>query len=291
MSFPRFQSTLARPVAVSGFGYWCGRDVRVEFRPAAADAGIRFVRDDLDRSAYVLALAKYRLDVSRRTNLHCRGIEFDMVEHILAALAGLRIDNCEVGVNGVEMPGCDGSAIAFVRALDSAGIVQQDSPAPRLNITEPVILSRGASRIEAHPDPEGRYSVEFHLDYPNDPAVGRQSASLEVNPESFRAEIAPCRTFVLQREADAIRRQGLGQRVTPRDLLVFDDVGPVDNVLRFENECARHKVLDVIGDMALTGCEIAGRIVAHRSGHQLNGALARELVARFATVAPLPATA
>ena len=291
MPFSRLQSTISRPVTVSGYGYWSGQDVQVEFRPAAAGTGIVFVRDDLSSRVRVPARVEHRLDVPRRTNLRYQGVEIDMVEHILAALAGLQIDNCEVGVDRPEMPGCDGSSLAFVQALDAVGTTELDAVAKRLEIAEPVCLSSGDSWIEAYPDPDGKYSVEFHLDYPYDLAIGRQSATCEVTPVNFRRELAPCRTFVLQREAEKIRQQGLGQRVTPRDLLVFDDAGPVENVLRFANECARHKALDVVGDMALTGREIAGRIVAHHSGHDLNGALARELVRRFVAAPPLRATA
>ncbi|MCG8451305.1 MAG: UDP-3-O-acyl-N-acetylglucosamine deacetylase [Pirellulales bacterium] len=291
MSFSRLQQTISRPAIVSGYGYWSGNDVRVEFRPAEANAGITFVRDDLGSQARVPARAEYRMQVPRRTNLSYQGVQVEMVEHIMAALAGLQIDNCEVGVDQAEMPGCDGSSLAFVQALDAVGVVQQTAAAHRIEITESVRLASGASWIEAHPDPARKYSLEFELDYPHDAVIGQQAIAVEMTPDQFRREIAPCRTFVLQREAEAMIRQGLGKRVTPRDLLVFDEQGPVENVLRFENECARHKTLDVIGDMALTGCEIAGRIVAHRSSHQLNAALAGELVSRFATVQSLRATA
>ena len=291
MSSSRLQRTITRPAMVSGYGYWTGRDVRVEFRPAKAGTGITFVRDDLGSTMRVPARVEHRINVPRRSNLNCQGVQVDMVEHILAALAGLQIDNCEVGVDQAEMPGCDGSSLAFVQALDAVGTVEQQAKVRQLEITEPVCLSSGESWIEAQPDPTGNYSVQFELDYPHASVIGQQSVSIEVTPESFRRELAPCRTFVLQREADEMIRQGLGERVTPRDLLVFDDQGPVENVLRFENECARHKALDVIGDMALTGCEIIGRIVAHRSGHQLNAALASHLVTRFAATQPLRATA
>ncbi len=283
----RQQRTISRPVLVGGYGYWSGQDVRVEFRPASVGAGITFVRDDLGPDARVPAQVEHRLDVPRRTNLRCQGVQVDMVEHIMAALAGLQIDNCEVGVDQQEMPGCDGSAIAFVQALDSAGTIEQSQPVNRLEITEPVCLRRGESRIEAHPSRCGGYSIEFELDYPNDPVIGRQSTTVEVTSSRFRQEIAPCRTFVLEREANEMRRRGLCGRVTPRDLLVFDDQGPIENYLRFDNECARHKTLDVIGDLALTGCEVVGHIVAYRSSHQLNAELASELVDRFLIDTPL----
>ena len=287
----RSQQTIQRPVVVAGIGYWSGRDIRVTFRPAPAGSGVTFVRDDLGPDAVVPARARYRTDVPRRTNLSLNGAGVEMVEHVLATLSGLQIDNCEVGVDQAEMPGCDGSAIDFVAALDSAGLQPQEADVLQLEVTERIRLTSGDTWIEARPAIDGEYSVEFQVDYPHDSSIGQQSAIVTLTPETFRQEIAPCRTFVLQREADEIKRRGLGLHVTPQDLLVFNEHGPVENELRFENECARHKALDVIGDMALTGHSIVGRITAYRSGHKLNSELAQELVTRFAAKAPLRATA
>jgi len=287
----RLQRTISQPVAVEGFGYWSGLDVRVEFRPASAGTGVVFVRDDIGPDARIAARAEYRVDVPRRTNLIQNGVQVEMVEHVMAALAGLQIDNCEVGVDQSEMPGCDGSSLAFVEALDSVDIVEQDAEVTRLEVTEVVRLSDGESWVEARPAVDGAYQIEFELDYPYDAVIGRQTVAMEVTPERFRRELAPCRTFVLEREAKALVQQGLGSRVTPRDLLMFTDHGLVENQLRFENECARHKTLDLIGDLALTGSQIVGQIVAHRSSHKLNAALAKELAGRYLSVAPLGVTA
>jgi UDP-3-O-[3-hydroxymyristoyl] N-acetylglucosamine deacetylase len=265
--------------------------VNVEFRPASADSGITFVRDDLGGEARVPARAECRIDVARRTNLNWHGVQVDMVEHILATLAGLQIDNCDVGVDQIEMPGCDGSALNFVEAIDSVGSVEQVGEVRRLEVTETVRHTHGDAWIEARPALCGEYTVQFELDYPHDSVIGQQNAYASITPDEFRREIAPCRTFVLQREADDMVRRGLGTQVTTSDLLVFDDQGPIDNQLRFDNECARHKLLDVVGDMALTGCEIVGQIVAHRSGHRLHAELARELVVRFKEANSLSASA
>jgi UDP-3-O-acyl-N-acetylglucosamine deacetylase len=132
--------------------------------------------------------------------------------------------------------------------------------------------------------------VEFHLDYPNSAAIGRQIARASLTPDVFRREVAPCRTFLLDSEAEQLRNHGLGKRVTPRDLLVFDEAGPIDNKLRFPNECARHKALDVLGDLALAGARLAGRFIASRSGHRLHAELTRQLVQQT-VAAPLRATA
>jgi UDP-3-O-acyl N-acetylglucosamine deacetylase len=284
MNFTRSQRTIRQPIAVLGFGYHTGRDVRVEFRPAPAGSGITFVREDLGAEARIPARAENRIEIPRRTCLQVGAARVEMVEHVLAALAGLEVDNCEVRVDAAEMPGCDGSAMAFVAAVESVGRTTQEARVKRLEITEHVVLESGDCRIEALPVDDESYSIEYTLDYPQDPVIGYQVADLEITPHSFVTEIAPCRTFLLQREAEQLAGTGLGKRVRSEDLLIFDERGPVNNRLRFENECARHKALDVIGDLALTGCELVGRIVAYKSGHRLNAMLAQELVRRFAGV-------
>src|SRR5690606_27512558 len=153
----------------------------------------------------------------------------------------------------------------------------------RLVVTETIRVAEGDSWIEARPSAKKQLLIEYVLDYPGAPVIGRQVSRGVVTPERFRSELAPCRTFLLPTEADQLRRQGLGLRVTNRDLLVFDERGPIDNRLRFPNECARHKALDVLGDLALAGCRLVGEFTAHRSGHRLHAELTRQLVERFVT--------
>jgi UDP-3-O-acyl N-acetylglucosamine deacetylase len=238
----------------------------------------------------VPASVEHRIEVPRRTNLRCGRVEVEMVEHVLAALAGLGIDNCEVWTDQPEMPGCDGSAAPFVDALVRAGVTSQGVDAARLEITDIVCVIEGDSWIEARPASRGEFSLEYQLDFQRCRSIGRQVARVTLTPERFRSEISPCRTFVLQSEADQMREQGLGARVTARDLLVFGEDGPIENRLRFPNECARHKALDVIGDLALAGRRIVGQIIAYRSGHRLHAELTRQLIQRFAAT-PLRASA
>jgi UDP-3-O-[3-hydroxymyristoyl] N-acetylglucosamine deacetylase len=188
------------------------------------------------------------------------------------------------------MPGCDGSAAAFVDALLRARVVPQNLPAPVVEVTEPLRVEEGSSWIEAAPADDGELYIEYQLNYPQAPAIGQQVSRTVITPTSFRRELSSGRTFVLESEAAQLVSQGLGERVTSRDLLVFNDRGPIDARLRFPNECARHKALDVLGDLALTGARVVGRVVAHRSGHRLHAELTRRLVERFAA-APLRATA
>ena len=279
MYVQRKQRTIARAVAVGGFGYWSGRDVRVEFRPAAAATGLVFVRGDLAGSPRVPAVVANRIETPRRTTLATRRASVEMVEHILAALAGLQIDNCEIWVNQPEMPGCDGSSQPFVEALDAAGVVLQDAVRSQLIVKEITRLGNDESWIEARPAPVAGLTVRFRLDYGTDNSIGRQTIQLPITPDVFRNELAGSRTFMLKAEADWLLAQGLGKRATLSDLLVFGEEGPIENELRFRDECVRHKVLDMVGDLALAGCDLVGHFVAHRSGHRLNAEMVRVLLA------------
>jgi UDP-3-O-acyl N-acetylglucosamine deacetylase len=279
MPIARKQRTLARTATVSGFGYWSGCDVRLEFRPAPADTGIVFVRHDLPRPARIRATIENRIDAQRRTTLSAGGASVEMVEHVLAALAGLQIDNCEVWIDRPEMPGCDGSSQPFVQALDKAGVETQSALRAQLVVREPLRLGSADSWVEARPARSGGMSLKFRLDYGASTAIGRQTLELVITPDSFRRELAASRTFMLREEADWLVAQGLGKRVTPHDLLIFDAHGPIDNPLRYRDECVRHKALDLVGDLALSGCDLVGHFVAHRSGHRLNAELVRALIA------------
>jgi UDP-3-O-acyl N-acetylglucosamine deacetylase len=275
---PRRQHTLAQAAVVEGFGYWSGRDVRVEFRPAAVDTGITFVRGDLARPARIRALVSNRVETPRRTTLRFGGASVEMVEHIMAALGGLCIDNCEICVSAPEMPGLDGSSLPYVEALTAAGLVEQAAARPTLFVREVTRLGNEESWVEARPSTSGGLTLKFHLDYGPGNAIGRQTLTLPVTPDSFRRELAPSRTFMLKAEADWLLAQGLGRRASLKDLLVFDSEGPIDNELRFRDECVRHKALDLVGDLALAGCDLAAHIIAYRSGHRLNAELVRALL-------------
>jgi UDP-3-O-[3-hydroxymyristoyl] N-acetylglucosamine deacetylase len=274
----RKQRTLLAPVVVEGFGLWSGRDVRVEFRPAAADTGIVFVRHDLPSRPRIAAVVPNRVETPRRTTLSAGGGSVEMVEHVMAALAGLRIDNCEIWVNEAEMPGCDGSSQPFVAALESVGACDQQSLRSVLVVRSITRLGNEESWVEARPSTTGGLSVKFRLDYGNTGAIGRQTLQLAINPDSFRRELAASRTFMLEEEAQWLISRGLGTRATYQDVLVFDAGGPIQNPLRFRDECVRHKTLDLVGDLALTGCDVIGHIIAYRSGHRLNAELVRALL-------------
>ena len=273
---PRLQRTLAGPARVSGFGYWSSQDVTLELHPAPPDSGIVFVRTDLPGRPRVPALERYRFDVPRRTNLQCGAARVDMVEHVMAALAGLQIDNCEIWCDAAEMPGPDGSSQMFVAAMDSVGIVEQSKLRQRLIVRDTIRVEDPERGTWVEAQPHDGLQLEYQLDFPNTP-IGQQTLQLELTPQLFRKQLASARTFIFKEEAEWLRQQNLGLRATNADLLVFDDSGPLDNELRFEDECVRHKTLDMVGDLALAGCDLVGKIVAHRSGHRLNAELVQRL--------------
>ena len=280
MSTPgsRPQRTLAGPAEVRGIGYLRGSDVAVRFLPADAGAGITFVRTDLPGRPSVPALVEFVEARERRTAIRRGEAVVEMVEHVMAALAGLRIDNCVVEIDAFETPGMDGSSMAFVEALASAGAVEQDRPRGVLTIDRPVTVRDGRASVAAYPGEPGRLVLSYQLDYGEGSPIPSQCHFAEIGPERFRSEIAPSRTFLLDQEAEALRAAGIGGRTNLGDLLVFGPDGPIGNILRFPDECARHKLLDVVGDLALIGKELDGHVVAHRSGHALNLALARALL-------------
>ena len=276
----RKQRTIANPAVVEGFGYWSGRDVRLELRPAPVDTGVVFVRHDLDGCPRIPALVRNRVETPRRSTLRLGDACVEMVEHVMAALAGLQIDNCEVWTDQPEMPGCDGSCQAIVGALDGAGLVEQEAPRTQRVVQEVLRLGNERSWIEAAPPTSLSTTLEYRLDYGSGSPIGHQTLEIELSPESFRHELAASRTFLLEAEANAMMAEGIGLRTTCQDLLVLGENGPVDNELRFEDECVRHKILDLIGDLALAGVDLLGKFTAYRSGHRLNGELVAILAAR-----------
>jgi UDP-3-O-acyl N-acetylglucosamine deacetylase len=263
---------------LAGFGYWSGRDVRVEFRPARPGSGIVFVRGDLDPPRRIAADVRQRIEVPRRTTLAGDGTQVEMVEHVLAALYGLAIDNCEVWVDSSELPGLDGSCQSIIEALMEAGIVEQPAPRRRLVITDVTRVGDDDTWVEARPAKINGLSIKYRLDYGPDSPIGRQTIELAITPRTFREELASARTFILAEEAQWLRQRGLGSRVTSKDLLVFGPEGPIDNDLRMENECVRHKALDLVGDLALAGCDLVGQFIAYKSGHRLNAELIKVLL-------------
>jgi UDP-3-O-acyl N-acetylglucosamine deacetylase len=274
---PRPQRTLARPAEVRGVGFLTGAAVRIRFVPAPPDTGVVFVRTDLRPAAPIPAAVDQVTGTRRRTTIGHAPAQVMLVEHVLAALAGLKVDNCHVELDACEPPGLDGSARAFVTALIDAGTVVQPARRAVWAATRPITVEKDGATLTLYPPDAPGLRISYLLDYGPGCAIDRQTYTLAVTPDRVMAEVAACRTFVLEDEAVEFRRQGLGARLTPADLLVFGPRGPIDNRLRFANEPARHKVLDVLGDLSLFGADLCGHVVAYRSGHPLNVELVRTL--------------
>jgi UDP-3-O-acyl-N-acetylglucosamine deacetylase len=214
---------------------------------------------------------------SRRTTLGTAANQVTLVEHVLAALAGMRVDNCLVELDGPEPPGLDGSSEGYVDLLLATGTVLQSSRKPRLVVSEPITVAQGGATLTIHPREGDDLLISYLLDYGPRSPITPQSLTQLINPDTFRRDLARCRTFVLEHEALELQRQGIGRHLKPSEILVFGPKGLIDNRLRFPDEPARHKILDLVGDLALCGCDLVGHIVAYRSGHPLNVELARAL--------------
>ena len=234
----RYQRSIARDVEVRGVGFLTGADVSLRFRPAEADTGVVFVRTDLPDRPAVAAHIRHVVPRQRRTTLQHGAASVEMVEHVLAALAGLHIDNCTVEIDAPETPGCDGSSQAFVEGLSAAGVAELDRERETLVIDRPVSVREGQSVLTALPGDGDGLTLAYHLDYGRQTSIGAQSYFLDLSPESFRRELAPSRTFLLEAEADALRQAGIGSRTTEADLLIFGPDGVIGNRLRYPDECA-----------------------------------------------------
>jgi UDP-3-O-[3-hydroxymyristoyl] N-acetylglucosamine deacetylase/3-hydroxyacyl-[acyl-carrier-protein] dehydratase len=275
----KLQKTIKAEGRISGKGLFGGEDAKVVFRPAPEGTGVVFARTDLDESVQIRAIATNLGEGVRRTTLKKGPITIDTVEHCLAAVAGLEIDNLFVDVQGSEMPAPDASAAEYFQVLKRAGVVEQQTARKEFVVREPVVVSNDDASIYALPaeSSDSGLSITFDLDYSGHTGIGRQTYGCRVTPESFERNLAPARTFLLEAEARQFQARGIGRHVSPRDVLVIDSDGPIRNEYRFPNECVRHKIVDLIGDLALVGRPVCARIVAHKSGHTLNQSLVRKL--------------
>ncbi len=275
----RTQQTIETSAEVKGIGLFTASDVTVRFLPAPENHGIAFQRIDVPDSKSIPATIDFTVHRQRRTAVERDGVSVEMTEHVLAALSGLHIDNCLIEINGPELPGCDGSSLEVAEALLDAKIVSQTEPRKCIVLNQAVQVQdkAGETGIDAKPVKTPSLVIEYHLNYGETSPIPEQKASFELTPETFLKEIAFARTFVLEAEVEALRSQGFGLRTTAKDLLVFGPESIIDNTLRVPNECARHKVLDCLGDLALLGCDLVGHFSAFRSGHQLNREMVRQI--------------
>ncbi len=234
----RFQQTIAQAVRITGFGFWTGEDVCVEFRPSQPDSGVVFIRTDLEGMPRIPADIRFREEKPRQTSLVRGNARVDMVEHLMAAVKSLRIDNCEIRVDRPEMPGFDGSSRPFRLALETVGTLAQPAFRKIRLVTQAGRIGNDEQWIDIRPNRSGcnhyQYELIPSIGYP----IDHQEYDFRFTPETFRSEIMGCRTFLARREAEYLRERGFCQRVTPRDVLVLDESGPMENKFLYEVTCS-----------------------------------------------------
>lgn len=273
----RQQQTLKEPVSFSGIGVHTGQVVNLRMCPAKQGSGIVFKRTDLPAQPIIPATLEYVQDTSRSTTIGIKEIRIHTVEHVLAAIKGCQVDNLCIEISGIEPPVGHGSSDVFVEMINEVGIQKQEAELATVKIQEPIYWSEGDIHLVALPY-EG-YRISYTLSYPNSKFLEGQFHSVLVTPENFKNEIAPCRTFSLYKEISFLIDRGLIKGGSlDNAVLILDDAILSKEGLFFPNEMARHKILDMIGDLSLIGFDIQAHIIAIRAGHGSNFALAKKIL-------------
>ena len=277
------QRTISRIVEYSGIGLFTGKEVKIRFKPSPANTGIIFVRSDIEGHPKVPASTEMLYDTKRLVTLDKNGVGVKSVEHVMAALAGLGIDNVEIEVSSNELPAGDGSSLLFLQLLKDTGIKTLAEPKRIFYLQEEIRVSNGDASMIALPYDKG-LSLSYILDF-NGSFLSRQCFEIEMTENNFSTQIAPARTFGLCTVIEEYKKLGLGRGVTDDNSLILQEDGTITKPLsmtpaelRFPNECIRHKILDIIGDLYLTNFTLYARIVATKSGHYLNTCLAEKIV-------------
>ena len=257
-----------------GIGLHSGAPVSLKILPAPAGSGIKFRRVDLD-GFEVEATGRNVARVSYATSLMKKGVLISTTEHLLSALIGCGVDNAIIELDNLELPILDGSAKPFVEAIYRAGLRKQRRPRTYLRITRDLELREGNKFISIHPSEN--YSVSYSIDFPH-PLIGKETFTVNLSNGAYLEEIAPARTFGFLHEAEAMRRQGLIRGASEENAVVLTRDGVLNPPLRFQDEFVRHKVLDLIGDLALLGRQVLGTVVADRAGHAMHTALVSRIM-------------
>ena len=264
------QHTIAKQISIKGTGLHTGNKVNLTFKPAPADNGINFIRVDLANSPVVKACVENvsSQDGSLRfSHLEKNGVQIYTVEHLLAGLFGLGIDNLDIEIDNSEVCGLDGSSKGFIEAIAAAGICEQEKERKYISVKEPVMVQDAGASIAIFPS--DKLKISYTLDY-NNHFIKSDFLEIVVGPDLFKNDIAPARTFCLEEEVEELRKKGLGKGANYDNALVVGKKGVINNELRFEDEFVRHKVLDLLGDLYILGQPLKGHIIALKSGHSLN---------------------
>ncbi len=283
------QRTLAETISCTGIGLHSGKTTDVTMRPAPSGTGIVFVRSDLTHAIEIPVAPGSVTRTELSTQIGRGDATVDTVEHLLAALYGLGIDNARVEVNGEEVPGMDGSAAPFVFLIRAAGVYEQAEPRAIYRLRRPIEIKDGDRTIRA--EASRTLKVSYRVDYDH-PAIGRQTIrSLPVEAARFEREIARARTFGFFRDVETLRAGGRARGASLDNTVVLDDCGVMNaEGLRCDDEFVRHKILDLVGDLALLGMPVQAHIKVERGGHALHQALVAELAQRIERIRPEPHT-
>ena len=268
------QHTIRRSVSCSGIGLHSGEKVTLLLRPARAGYGVRFRRADLG-GVEIPATVDNVDRLHYATGLSRDAGTVETVEHLLAALVSLGVDNVVVELNQAEVPIMDGSAASFVYLVHEAGLKRLTRPRRYLKALRPISLTRGEKRIALYPSDHFKVTYSISFDHP---LLRHMTHTLRVTRESFVDEIAPARTFGFLKEVEMLRQKGLALGGSLDNAVVLGETGVLNSSLRFDDEFVRHKILDVIGDLALVGYPVIGHLVAHRGGHELHAAFAEKIL-------------
>jgi len=268
------QRTLRRQVSCVGIGLHSGNKVNLTLKPAPADSGIRFRRTDI--GDYEVPATVHNLaGIQLATGLARDEVSVETVEHLLAALVSVGIDNVAIELNSPEVPIMDGSAAPFVYLIHEAGVKRLQKPRRYLKIIRPIAISRGDKRIALYPS--DHFKVTYSISYDH-PLLRHQSRTVRITEDSFVEEVAPARTFTFLKDVEMLRQNGLALGGSLENAIVLGETGVLNNALRFEDEFVRHKILDAIGDLALVGHPVIGHLVAHRAGHALHTEFAAKIL-------------
>jgi UDP-3-O-[3-hydroxymyristoyl] N-acetylglucosamine deacetylase len=271
------EQTIAGPLEFAGVGLHSGAPVAMRLLPAPAGSGIVFRRTDLDNFE-IAAVGRNVAKVSYATSLMRQGVLISTTEHLLSALIGMGVDNVIVELDNLELPILDGSALPYVEAFRQVGIKTQRRRREYMKILKPVEVREGGKFIGVYPHSHGGegYTIEYAIDFPA--PIGQQYASVDLEAETYGCSIAPARTFGYKADEQKLRDMGLIRGACEENAIVLGANGPLNGPLRFPDEYVRHKVLDLIGDLALAGRRIQGRVVAERAGHAMHTALVSRLL-------------
>jgi UDP-3-O-[3-hydroxymyristoyl] N-acetylglucosamine deacetylase len=268
------QRTLRRQISCVGIGLHSGNKVNLALKPAAANFGIRFRRTDVGGHE-VPATIQHLAGIQLATGLARNEVSVETVEHLMAALVSMGVDNVLVELNSPEVPIMDGSAAPFIYLIQEAGVKRLQTPRKFLKIVRPIAISRGDKRIALYPS--DHFKVTYSISYDH-PLLRHQSRTLRITEHSFIEEIAPARTFTFLKDVEMMRQNGLALGGSLENAIVLGETGILNNALRFEDEFVRHKILDAIGDLALVGYPVIGHPVAHRAGHALHTEFAAKIM-------------